>query len=104
METGTLHLPEASWLALFTDGLIENRHRDLDTGLELLRDVLTHGHPTPEQTCQAVVDALLPERPQDDVALLIARTRIVNPATSANGRFPPTRQWFPASVSRSAAS
>jgi serine phosphatase RsbU (regulator of sigma subunit)/PAS domain-containing protein len=80
VETGTLHLPEASWLALFTDGLIENRHRDLDTGLELLRDVLTHGHPTPEQTCQAVVDALLPERPQDDVALLIARTRIVNPA------------------------
>ncbi|MFI9821162.1 SpoIIE family protein phosphatase [Streptomyces sp. NPDC052013] len=80
VETATLHLPEGSYLALFTDGLIENRHRDLDTGLQLLRDTLTHPHSTPEEACQAVVDALLPEHPTDDVALLVARTRILDPA------------------------
>ncbi|MEW1648962.1 SpoIIE family protein phosphatase [Streptomyces sp. NPDC091219] len=96
VETATLHLPEGSYLALFTDGLIENRDRDLDTGLQLLRDTLTHPHSTPEQACQAVVGALLPERPADDVALLIARTHILNPAQ--------VREWDipsdPAVVSR----
>ncbi|WP_413116967.1 SpoIIE family protein phosphatase [Streptomyces sp. CY1] len=80
VETATLHLPEGSRLALFTDGLIKDRHRDPDTGLELLRDVLAQTHRTPEQTCQAAFDALLPERPTDDVALLVARTRILDPA------------------------
>ncbi|MGW2650330.1 SpoIIE family protein phosphatase [Streptomyces sp. NPDC001393] len=80
VETATLHLPEGSRLALFTDGLIENRHRDLDTGFHLLRDVLTRPHTTLEETCQAVVDALLPEHPADDVALLVARTRMLDPA------------------------
>ncbi len=56
VETATLHLPEGSRLALFTDGLIEDRHRDLDTGLELLRDVLAQTHRTPEQTCQAAFE------------------------------------------------
>jgi anti-sigma regulatory factor (Ser/Thr protein kinase) len=88
VETATLHLPEGSLLALFTDGLIENRHRDLDTGLELLRETLTHPHRTPEQTCQAVIDALLPESPQDDVALLVARTCILNPAQVCEWQVP----------------
>lgn len=56
VETATLHLREGSRLALFTDGLIEDRHRDLDTGLELLRDVLAQTHRTPEQTCQAAFE------------------------------------------------
>ncbi len=44
--------------------------------MELLRQALA-GHPdrSPEESCQAVLDELLPERPKDDVALLIARTR-----------------------------
>ncbi|MER5178261.1 SpoIIE family protein phosphatase [Streptomyces sp. NPDC002896] len=78
-ETATLQLPEGSLLALFTDGLVENRHRDLDTGLGLLRDALCHPNRSPEQTCQAVFDALLPEHPSDDIALLIARTRLLDP-------------------------
>ncbi|MFE7246051.1 SpoIIE family protein phosphatase [Streptomyces sp. NPDC057580] len=78
-ETAELQLPADSRLVLFTDGLIENRHRDLDVGLDLLRDALAHPDRTPEQTCTAVFDALLPERPRDDIALLIARTRILDP-------------------------
>ncbi|GAA3379583.1 SpoIIE family protein phosphatase/ATP-binding protein [Streptomyces sannanensis] len=87
-ETAALQLPEGSRLALYTDGLIEDRHRDLDTGLDLLRDALSHPDRTPEQTCQAVFDALLPERPRDDVALLIARTRLLDPGQVADWDVP----------------
>ncbi|MFQ6148113.1 SpoIIE family protein phosphatase [Streptomyces seoulensis] len=75
-RTAELELEEGTQLALYTDGLIEDRSRDLDEGMELLRQALA-GHPgrSPEQSCQAVLDALLPARPKDDVALLIARTR-----------------------------
>ena len=79
IESAELHLPAGTGLALFTDGLVESRDRDLDTGLELLREALAHRDRTPEQTCQAVIDALLPARPSDDVALLVARTRILDP-------------------------
>ncbi|MGN9763343.1 SpoIIE family protein phosphatase [Streptomyces sp. SD31] len=75
-QTAELCLAEGSQLVLYTDGLIEDRSRDLDVGMELLRDALT-GHPgrPPEETCQDVLDSLLPGRPKDDVALLVARTR-----------------------------
>ncbi|MFI2762709.1 SpoIIE family protein phosphatase [Streptomyces echinatus] len=75
-QTAELELAEGSQLVLYTDGLVEDRARDLDEGLELLRGALA-GHPgrAPEESCQAVLDQLLPERPRDDVALLVARTR-----------------------------
>ncbi|MFB7325568.1 SpoIIE family protein phosphatase [Streptomyces sp. NPDC056190] len=84
IETAELHLPADSRLALYTDGLIENRDRDIDTSLELLRDVLAHPDRTPEQTCQAVIEALLPARPSDDIALLVARTQRLDPSQVAN--------------------
>ncbi|MFD9002399.1 SpoIIE family protein phosphatase [Streptomyces sp. NPDC059582] len=75
-ETAELELAEGTQLVLYTDGLIEDRKRDLDVGMQLLADALA-GHPdrSPEDSCQAVLDELLPCRPKDDVALLIARTR-----------------------------
>ncbi|MFB6783340.1 SpoIIE family protein phosphatase [Streptomyces sp. NPDC056352] len=87
-ETAALRLPEGSRLALFTDGLVEDHNRDLDTSLDLLQDTLSHRDRTPEQTCQAVIDALLPERPRDDVVLLIARTRLLNPDQVADWDIP----------------
>ncbi|GAA0352696.1 SpoIIE family protein phosphatase [Actinoallomurus spadix] len=75
-ETAELNLPEAARLVLYTDGLIETRTRDIDGGLEELRRALkrTEGL-TPEETCQAVIEAVAPEHPADDIALLVARTR-----------------------------
>ena len=78
-ETAELVLPEGSQLVLYTDGLIEKRDRDIETGLEMLGDALAHPGRTPEQACTAVLDALLPERPSDDVALIVARTRVLEP-------------------------
>ncbi|WP_443048125.1 SpoIIE family protein phosphatase [Streptomyces sp. H39-S7] len=68
-------LPEGSKLVLYTDGLVEDRTRDIDVGLELLRTALSGPDRDPEQACDAVLDALLPAEPKDDVALLIARSR-----------------------------
>ncbi|MCE3032091.1 MULTISPECIES: SpoIIE family protein phosphatase [Streptomyces] len=75
-QTAELELAEGTQLVLYTDGLIEDRTRDLDEGLELLRRALA-GHPdrTPDASCGAVLEELLPEGPKDDVALLVARTR-----------------------------
>jgi anti-sigma regulatory factor (Ser/Thr protein kinase) len=73
--TAELDLPEGSQLVLFTDGLIEARTRDIDVGLDLLRQALAHPARAPEATCEAVLDALLPAHHEDDIALLVVRTR-----------------------------
>ncbi|WP_254885648.1 SpoIIE family protein phosphatase/ATP-binding protein [Streptomyces sp. NA02950] len=87
-ETAELELPEGSHLVLYTDGLIEKRDRDIDIGLELLRDALSHPGRTPEESCTAVLDALLPDRPSDDIALIVARTRVLEQGRIANCEVP----------------
>ncbi|MEV5341572.1 SpoIIE family protein phosphatase [Streptomyces sp. NPDC052676] len=74
-ETADLELAEGSRLVLYTDGLVEDRARDIDVGLGLLREALEQAGASPEDTCRAVVDARLPTRPSDDIALIVARTR-----------------------------
>ncbi|KIF07508.1 histidine kinase [Streptomyces sp. RSD-27] len=78
-ETAELDLAEGSRLVLYTDGLIEERGRDIGEGLELLRTALSGADGDPRETCQEVLDLLLPTRPADDVALLVARTRTLGP-------------------------
>ncbi|MET8076835.1 SpoIIE family protein phosphatase [Streptomyces sp. NPDC005303] len=74
-ETADLELAEGSRLVLYTDGLVEDRERDIDVGLELLRTALGQAGPSPEDTCRAVLDARPPSRATDDIALIVARTR-----------------------------
>ncbi|MEV6795282.1 SpoIIE family protein phosphatase [Streptomyces sp. NPDC051320] len=74
-ESTDVQLPEGSRLVLFTDGLIEDRHRDIDTGLDLLARTLGSSGGSPEEICARVLESVLPPRPVDDVALLVARTR-----------------------------
>jgi hypothetical protein len=89
-RTAELDLEAGTQLVLYTDGLIEDRSRDLDEGMELLGQALA-GHPDrqPEDSCQAVLDALLPERSMDDIALLVARTRALPPDQVADWDVPP---------------
>ncbi|WP_330350889.1 SpoIIE family protein phosphatase [Streptomyces sp. NBC_00582] len=87
-ETAELELAEGSQLVLYTDGLIEDRLQDIDVGLDRLRKVLACAERAPEDTCEAVVDALLPARPTDDVALLVARTRALGPEHVAQWELP----------------
>nr|WP_208778937.1 SpoIIE family protein phosphatase [Streptomyces griseorubiginosus] len=87
-ETAELELAEGSQLVLYTDGLVEDRLRDIDSGLDRLRSVLAVADRAPEDTCEAVLDALLPARPGDDVALLVARTHVLGPERVAEWVLP----------------
>lgn len=77
-ETAQFELPHGSLLALYTDGLIESRACDVDAGLAVLSDVLAQAPASLEETCDRLLHALLPSRPADDVALLVARTRALD--------------------------
>ncbi|MEU1595402.1 SpoIIE family protein phosphatase [Streptomyces sp. NPDC005708] len=77
-ETAELRLPENAQLVLYTDGLVVDRRRDMDVGLRGLHLALEgDGERSPEEACQAVIDALKPAHPSDDIALLVARTRLL---------------------------
>ncbi|GAU70161.1 putative protein kinase/phosphatase [Streptomyces sp. NBRC 110611] len=75
-ESLELELPVGSLLALFTNGLVEARGRDVDEGLEILSGVLGEHRRPLEELCDRALDALLPGGPgDDDSALLLVRTR-----------------------------
>ncbi|NEB04210.1 SpoIIE family protein phosphatase [Streptomyces sp. SID13726] len=77
-ETAQFELPPDSRLVLYTDGLIQSRSRDVEPALALLRDVLSRAPASLEETCDELLSALLPSRPSDDVALLVAQTRALD--------------------------
>ncbi|WP_329054919.1 PAS domain-containing SpoIIE family protein phosphatase/ATP-binding protein [Streptomyces violaceus] len=103
-EAVELSLAEDSTLALHTDGLLARGETwAVDTGRERLRRALEQAGPL-ESYCLTVVDALVPARPYDDVALLMARTKRLgteqvaawdlpsDPAVVADARRTATRQ------------
>ncbi|MGW1161604.1 SpoIIE family protein phosphatase [Streptomyces sp. NPDC002519] len=78
-ESIEIDLPEGTVLALYTDGLIESRERDIDTNHRLLCSALA-GSPAGlgslDEVCDRILHTLLPAGGvPDDVALLLARTR-----------------------------
>ncbi|MEV0479573.1 SpoIIE family protein phosphatase [Streptomyces sp. NPDC050508] len=75
-ESTEFELPEGTVLALYTDGLIENRDRDLDVSQRLLFDALYAPSDSLDETCDRILHAVLPVGgAADDVALLLARTQ-----------------------------
>ncbi|MFB6826021.1 SpoIIE family protein phosphatase [Streptomyces virginiae] len=74
-EAAEFTLPEGSRLVLFTDGLVEDRNRDFDSGLRMLGEALARPGRSPDQACSDVLAAMLFPVPSDDIALLIADTR-----------------------------
>ncbi|MEV5783137.1 SpoIIE family protein phosphatase [Streptomyces sp. NPDC052287] len=80
-ESLTVDVPENSRLVLYTDGLLKHHNPEPATGQEWLRQVLARPGRSPQETCDAVLDALVPDRlghPGDDIALLVARTRALD--------------------------
>ncbi|MEG8275131.1 SpoIIE family protein phosphatase [Streptomyces sp. AHA2] len=74
-EATELQLPEGSLVALYTDGLVDGRDRDVDHATDELCRTLTVPADSLDALCDSVLKAVLPEEPSDDVALLLARTR-----------------------------
>ncbi|MFE1837318.1 SpoIIE family protein phosphatase [Streptomyces sviceus] len=78
-DAAEIDLPAGSQLVMYTDGLIEDRHRDVDVVLEQLREALARPQRAPEETCRAVLDTVAPAHPHDDIALLVARVHALDP-------------------------
>ncbi|WP_328960944.1 SpoIIE family protein phosphatase [Streptomyces virginiae] len=76
-RTEEVRLPPGSLLVLYTDGLIEARDRDLDQGMAQLAGALHRVDQPLEELCDGILRRLLPCAQQDDVAVLLARTRPV---------------------------
>ncbi|MGC0405059.1 PAS domain S-box-containing protein [Streptomyces sp. SAI-126] len=88
-ESVELALAAGSTLALHTDGLLARGEEwAVDTGRDRLRLALERHAPSLDLRCRAVVDALAPARPHDDVALLMARTRLLGPDQVADWDVP----------------
>ncbi|WP_443032878.1 SpoIIE family protein phosphatase [Streptomyces sp. A1-5] len=87
-EAVDLRLPEGASVVLYTDGLVEDREHDLDTGLEILRTTLAHPSRPPDETCDVVISTLQPDRRSDDITLLVARTRLMDPDRIAEWDLP----------------
>jgi PAS domain-containing protein len=67
-------LDRGATVLLYTDGLIERRDADLDTGLERLRTHLAELAGLPlQQLCDELITRLVDGKPEDDVALVAVR-------------------------------
>ena len=110
--TGRRRLPPGARLLCYTDGLIEDRHRDICEGLAALAQTLRRCiDGSAEETCATVQTALAGPARQDDICLLTAR--ITGPLAgdwpcpSPDGRagnpkpFRVNGPWFPSPGTRS---
>ncbi|MCW2603406.1 MAG: putative sensor protein [Pseudonocardiales bacterium] len=66
-------LPSGSSIVLYTDGLIERRGIDLQTGIDALAGVLAAADPgfTAEQLCAHIVAAMISDQRDDDTCVLV---------------------------------
>ncbi len=84
--TGHRRLAQGARLLCYTDGLIEDRHRDICEGLTALAETLQGSrHESAEQTCATVQAALVGTARQDDICLLTARPTGQLPTVTAAG-------------------
>jgi serine phosphatase RsbU (regulator of sigma subunit)/anti-sigma regulatory factor (Ser/Thr protein kinase) len=75
IESRHFQIDDGSLFVLYTDGLVENRGRDIDDGLNRLRAVFGPGSTKRnlEDLCKAVLDGVYADQQRDDIAVLLAR-------------------------------
>lgn len=91
-----LSLPRGTTVLLYTDGLVERRGEVLDDGVGRLAAVLgelVNDDLPLEELCDTLLERMLPDRPEDDVALVAVRLHPEDrprPAEAGPERVPPT--------------
>ncbi|GLZ08115.1 hypothetical protein Acsp03_55810 [Actinomadura sp. NBRC 104412] len=73
-ESVQLELAEGSLIVLYTDGLVETRDADIEAGIDRLGAALANAEPPLERICDSVIETMIRDEAEDDVALLVART------------------------------
>jgi anti-sigma regulatory factor (Ser/Thr protein kinase) len=77
IESREFTIADGSLFVLYTDGLVENRGRDIDDGLAALRglfDATSINRPM-EDLAKATLDSVYSDQHRDDIAVLLARLR-----------------------------
>ncbi|GAA1400771.1 SpoIIE family protein phosphatase [Kitasatospora putterlickiae] len=99
-ESVEFSLPEGGMVTLYTDGLVERRGQDLDEGIDLLARTLSGPGRTLEESCDAVLGALVSGGSDDDIAMIMARVlplpadRVATLPLTGGGRLPGTARRF----------
>lgn len=75
-RTIEIELPGNAILALYTDGLIEARGRDIEVGLEALRAEPGRAPGSLEARADRILASLLPAPPADDTVLVLVLARV----------------------------
>jgi serine phosphatase RsbU (regulator of sigma subunit) len=90
----TVELCSGDTLLLYTDGLVERRDSPIAEGIERLCGALRELGGLPlDELCDALLARLLPEAPDDDVAVVAVRPRPVPPVPRpATGQVAPARR------------
>jgi anti-sigma regulatory factor (Ser/Thr protein kinase) len=75
VESRRFTVEDGSLFMLYTDGLVESRGRDIDDGLNVLRETFGPGSPSRslEDLCKAALDTVYADQERDDIAVLMAR-------------------------------
>jgi DNA-binding response OmpR family regulator/serine phosphatase RsbU (regulator of sigma subunit)/anti-sigma regulatory factor (Ser/Thr protein kinase) len=74
LTTERVQLRPSATVVFYTDGLVERRGRDIDAGIDALGEQVGMQRELPlAELPQTLVDALLPDGPDDDIAILVAR-------------------------------
>ncbi|MER7187729.1 SpoIIE family protein phosphatase, partial [Streptomyces hyaluromycini] len=87
-ESYETELPEGSVLALYTNGLLEPREHDIDDALDTMFAALARPARSLDTVCDRVLTSMLTHRPDDDIALLVARTRALHADRVATWELP----------------
>ncbi|MFJ8586455.1 SpoIIE family protein phosphatase [Streptomyces sp. NPDC093595] len=73
--TTGVDLPDGAVLALYTDGLVEARGRDIEDGVRAVCGELRRAGDELEAAADRILGRLLPGTPHDDTVLVLARVR-----------------------------
>ena len=75
IESRQFTVEDGSLFLLYTDGLVENRTRDIDDGLQRLQKIFSDSSPdrSLEDLCKATLDGVYADHQRDDIAVLLAR-------------------------------
>ncbi|MEV7321489.1 SpoIIE family protein phosphatase [Streptomyces sp. NPDC093970] len=88
-ENVELGLSDGSVVAFFTDGVVEDRRTDIDSGIDRLAHVLTWQRCPLEELCDRAMSTLPPGPQADDATLLLVRTRRLRADRVADLELPP---------------
>ncbi|MFJ7904530.1 SpoIIE family protein phosphatase [Streptomyces sp. NPDC096198] len=87
-ESAEFRIPDGTLIALCTDGLVESRAEDIDTGLGRLAALLSRPGASLDELASGAVAAMCRQARSDDATLLLARGRTARGRTD---RPPPSR-------------